>query len=503
MTDGRQDEPLLARHAVAAVRAGDPALALAAWTAVRARAPGDAEAVTGMAQALLLLDRLDEAAALADAAAADEATARAAALVRARIADRKRDWAASLGHWHTAAAMAPALPDAWIGASQALCKLGRADEADDVLLEALRGQPDHFGLRAAYCRAAETAQNWAEAGRRWSALRADLPDRPEAAAGLARALRGQGRLEEAEAAAMAAMRRFPAHVDAHVTYARIAMARLDWVEALRRWTAVGQRFPLHPSVAQSRAHCQARAALIDGTTQAPPDGHIDILAPAAGWTLDRGDTASVAKFLAQFESLGSSCEFGLVQRKYGAEPLGLLRWSNMQAPWLIQALEERFAGVGTREQTSIILLRDEYGAVDDRFKFGIHLGIKPSEATPDRVLASQCRRLAFLRDKLLAELDGQEKIFVFSAYRITDREVATIVERLSAYGPNLLLCVRAASEVHPAGSVEIASDRLVVGYSAQEALERRGAGWNIQFDAWLGFCETAWLLWAELRGTNT
>jgi hypothetical protein len=48
--------------------------------------------------------------------------------------------------------------------------------------------------------------------------------------------------------------------------------------------------------------------------------------------------------------------------------------------------------------------------------------------------------------------------------------------------------------------VHVASDRLVVGYTAQAALERRGAGWNINFDDWLTFCEAAWRLWAEVRG---
>ncbi len=444
------------------------------------------------------LGRLQDAAALAAAAAGDAATAKAAAVLRARIAERQRDWAEALVHWRALADMAPASADAWIGASQALCKLGRAGEADAMLQDAMRGQPDNAALMAAFCRVAEMARDWVEAGRRWNAAESRMPDRPEPACGTARTLLGQRKLEEAEASALSAMRRFPAHADAHVTYARVAMARLDWPEAVRRWTAAKQRFPTHPAVTQSLKYCEQRAIGSSGAAPASDEAKADLLAPAPGWTLDRNDKALVADFLAQFENLGSNCEFGLVQRKFGAEPLGLLRWANMQPHWLVRALAERFSGVGTEEQTSIIMLRNEYGAVDKRFKFGLHLRIRPDEAPPDRVLASQGRRLAFLRDKLLAELDGQEKIFVFSCFRITDRELAAISARLSAYGPNLLLCVRAATDAHPAGSVEVASDRLVVGYSAQAALERRGRGWNIPFDDWLRFCETAW----RVRGTR-
>jgi tetratricopeptide (TPR) repeat protein len=495
------DAAALARQAHAAIRAGDAARSLAAWAALRAHAPENTDALAGMGHALMRLGRIDEAEALAVSAAGVHATALVATTLRARIAERRRDWDAALGYWREVAEHAPDAPEAWIGASQALCRLGRPSDADALLDDGLRHQPGSKTLLAGLCRVAETAQDWPEALRRWTALRDLQPGLPDAAAGIARALHGQGRLDAAEAAAMAVMRRFPAHPDAHVIYARVAMARPDWPEAARRWAAAEQRFPMHPAVAGSRAFCEARARTVAGdflpSAEASP---IDILAPQSDWRLDRSDTAAVANFLMQFESLGSQCEFGLVQRKFGAEPLGLLRWSNMQPPWLIQALAARFAGVGTPEQTSIIMLRDEYGAQDQRFKFGIHLGIKSGESTPERVLKSQCRRIAFLRDKLLAELDGQEKIFVYVSHKLTDSDVAAIVGLLSDYGPNLLLCVRASTPSHPPGSVHVASDRLVVGYTAQAALERRGAGWNINFDDWLTFCEAAWRLWAEVRG---
>ncbi len=34
----------------------------------------------------------------------------------------------------------------------------------------------------------------------------------------------------------------------------------------------------------------------------------------------------------QFESLGQNCEFGLVQRRAGADPLGLLRFDSAPCP---------------------------------------------------------------------------------------------------------------------------------------------------------------------------
>jgi tetratricopeptide (TPR) repeat protein len=240
------DEAMMARQAHAALRAGDTARALETWAALRARAPCDEQAMSGMGNALFRLGRMEEAAALAESAAAGGAPGWAAALL-ARIAERRRDWPASLAHWRDAARHAPDAPEGWIGASQALCRLGRPVEADALLRDGLRRRPGNKALVAAFCRVAETMQDWAEAGRRWTALRDLQPALPDPAAGIARALHGEGRLDAAEAAATAAMRGFPDHAEAHVIYARIAMARPDWREAARRWATVEQRFPMHPA----------------------------------------------------------------------------------------------------------------------------------------------------------------------------------------------------------------------------------------------------------------
>jgi len=44
------------------------------------------------------------------------------------------------------------------------------------------------------------------------------------------------------------------------------------------------------------------------------------------------------------QSIGDNCEFGLVPRNAGAEPLGLLRFAGVPVRHLIRALEHRFEG---------------------------------------------------------------------------------------------------------------------------------------------------------------
>lgn len=47
----------------------------------------------------------------------------------------------------------------------------------------------------------------------------------------------------------------------------------------------------------------------------------------------------------RFESLGQNCEFGLLQRRCGAEPLGLLRFSSVRLERLIHGIRANFEGI--------------------------------------------------------------------------------------------------------------------------------------------------------------
>jgi hypothetical protein len=60
---------------------------------------------------------------------------------------------------------------------------------------------------------------------------------------------------------------------------------------------------------------------------------------------DPPDAISDRDLVLNFESIGDNCEFGLVQRMAGAEPLGLLRFSSTPLPLLVRALRARFDGL--------------------------------------------------------------------------------------------------------------------------------------------------------------
>jgi hypothetical protein len=192
--------------------------------------------------------------------------------------------------------------------------------------------------------------------------------------------------------------------------------------------------------------------------------------------------------LEAFESLGDNCEFGLVQRYFGAEPLGLLRWASIGSYELAEALSSRFAGVGDADITTLICSgSNEYVTRDQKYRMTMHTFIKCDSVSSETLHPQLMRRLAFLGRKLIEDLSNGEKIFVFKSIRgISDAEIALIAKALQQYGKNRLLCVREAGERHSPGSVAVAAPGVCVGYITK--FGHHGGSWNIDFDSWLSVC---------------
>jgi hypothetical protein len=187
--------------------------------------------------------------------------------------------------------------------------------------------------------------------------------------------------------------------------------------------------------------------------------------------LDKHESVEVSPaFFMKFESLGGSghgCEFGLVQRHYGAEPLSLLRWADIGIDCLCEALERRFDGVGDLEYTEIFPHdHQEYWTRDKRFHMAMRTFVKTSDIEPELMAVKVSGRLKFLKEKLVNDLISSEKIFVYrNMFRnLTDQELARLSAALSSYGTNFLLYIRYASVDHPGGTVIKAGPRLIIGY---------------------------------------
>src|SRR6185312_2886385 len=195
----------------------------------------------------------------------------------------------------------------------------------------------------------------------------------------------------------------------------------------------------------------------------------------------------------RFESSGDSCEFGLVQRKSGAEPLGLLRFSGVPLRHLIRALENRFEATADPQNIRLQVENGEYMVKLTKYDFIYHAHVLDGAMEPDALHQREVRRTRFLLSKLIADLEDPAKILVFRQNEpLLAHDLVMLRSALARYGASTLLWVTEEMPGHPAGTAELAEDRLLVGYVRW--LAPRLNAHQIDHPSWLSLCRQAYAL---------
>jgi hypothetical protein len=203
--------------------------------------------------------------------------------------------------------------------------------------------------------------------------------------------------------------------------------------------------------------------------------------------------ASPDQLMMQFESLGENCEFGLAQRRCGAEPLGLLRFASAPIEKLLAALEDRFEGMGEADQVEVRASEDqsEYLVVHRRFGFLYHPWVLVGDAEPEYIRRRETTRLPFLRRKLLEDLEEGRKIFVYHGMRrLSESEALRLLTAIRGYGPGTLLWVELHDATHRPGSVEAIRPGLFKAYIDRFAPSENAH--DLSLDCWIEICRNAY-----------
>lgn len=188
-----------------------------------------------------------------------------------------------------------------------------------------------------------------------------------------------------------------------------------------------------------------------------------------------------------FESLGENCEFGFVQRRMGAEPIGLFRFASIPLPQLIRGIGNQFSGIGERV---IAVSEGDYVLKDREYDISYHTRIM--EGDPAAIVRQQAPRLKFLARKLMEDIADGDKVFVFK-HETERHEVMPLLWAMRAIGKAKLLWV--TTRGGEPGTVRDLGGGLWRGYID------RFAPWSdtndLSFDAWQGVCRTAALMMVE------
>jgi tetratricopeptide (TPR) repeat protein len=472
------DRDLAAAYARTAQARGDKTEAAARWLAYRERFADDPLGYEMAGGLLLELGRTDDAEQVLTEGSWLQQPGSEVLRNHARAAQQRADWPEALRRWDTFREQYPHDPGGYSGASFARHQLAleQVRQADALMEEALRLFPSNGDIIGTYARLAQTRRAWLDALDRWQLCRQRLPDDPVGYSGAGEAYRVLGRFDDAEAVLVEGTRKSPAHPGILGTLARVAHDRHDWPAALDRWTAYLRLFP-DDSIAQSQLQLvlgelnrfeEAAALSAEPTTPRSEDG----LAPA--------------QLMLKFESLGQNCEFGVVQRHFGAEPLGLLRFSSTPHERLAAALNDGLAGVGEPENTTLAVQAGEYVTSDKRYHMLMHTFIRANDSDPQKRFDSFCRRLRYLRDKLLEDLAEARKIFVYSCEEpAPDEAIQALHASLCRSAQNRLLFVQSAEPRFAAGSFRQLDDGLMVGYVDRLSID------NPSFSSWLELCRAA------------
>jgi hypothetical protein len=200
-----------------------------------------------------------------------------------------------------------------------------------------------------------------------------------------------------------------------------------------------------------------------------------------------------------FESVGDNCELGLVQRRVGAEPLGLLRFSGAPLQSFLRALANRFHGIADPASVRVHEENGEFMVKLVRYDFYYHTDINVGDTTAEALHAQQCKTVAFLVQKFISDLEHPGKILVFRQNEpLLAADLADLRIALSAYGPSTLLWVQEACPGHPPGTVAVADERLLLGYVNR--LAPREDVPDLHLASWLSVLRNAHAIWSEPEG---
>jgi hypothetical protein len=383
-----------------------------------------------------------------------------------------------------ACSLMPLLDDAkpFIEAANRLEAAGQIAIAGALLSEAERQFPRDetvFTRRTDYIE----RHHGADAGfARWVMMSHRFSDRDRIVAGLVRRHREAGRLHAAETIVAEALAAKPDSQIQLVEAPLVARARGDLHETARRWQIALQRHPGWPEAV--RAHNIAVAELnvraLDSSLEssAPPASAND------GYLLgNKPDAARWRDLFMHFESLGDGCEFGAVQRHFGAELLGLFRWAAIAVPDLVRALDNGLEELLHSDDAFLIPYKLDYHLRVPRARFQMHTHVEPDN--PDAFLDQMRRRLHYLARKLLEDLRDGEKIFVFkdTVSPLSEFEISALHAAVRQHGSGQVLCVLAADGAHRVGSLERRDGGLWVGRMPPGSTHE-----NADTASWLKIC---------------
>jgi tetratricopeptide (TPR) repeat protein len=247
MHQGQKKYPRDARFAVGlgeiSYARGDHKMASERWGALRKNFPGVMQGYIRGAESLRTLDRLDEAEDLAKKAMDQFHEEIGGFLEYARIAAHRQDWGEALRRWEPIRDRFGYV-GAYVGAAQALTRLSRYDEAEEILEQARYRFGTNPSPLSELARVSEAKGDIPEAVQRWKSVLYRFPLDMLVYSSVSEAFERLHEPVEAETTLRAAIDRFPTESRPLFELAKLLQyQRRDFPAAAEAWAALRKTFP--------------------------------------------------------------------------------------------------------------------------------------------------------------------------------------------------------------------------------------------------------------------
>ena len=208
------------------------------------------------------------------------------------------------------------------------------------------------------------------------------------------------------------------------------------------------------------------------------------------------------KLFSRFTSLGDNCEFGLIQREVGLEPLDLFRFGGIRdIQNLIKAFNEDLRAFGTENDTEVYEAYGEWISTSNSYAVTFHTHRYAHDLSREDMRASEQKKLRYLARKALEDLEEGTKILVRKSNDvITDDEARALYRAVRRHGNCPILIVTQASGKTGLNTVEDWGDGLLRGYISHFSPYSEADSGSIE--EWRDLCGAALDLLTPKAGVN-
>jgi tetratricopeptide (TPR) repeat protein len=216
----------------------------------------------------------------------------------------------------------------------------------------------------------------------------------------------------------------------------------------------------------------------------------------------RPEQPELAGLMRKVESLGVSCELGLVQRHCAVESVGLFRFGYTPLDGLVRALEADLKDVGAIKSLRANQWYNlEYITVHRRYGFEVHTNHFADRIAKKDLLKKMSVHFGFLARKFLEELGTGEKLFVYRSENHTpsSEDALRLSNAMCRFGEPVLLWVELTDDPAKFGTVEwTVPGRVITGYLDWFAKTTYAGA--MSFDYWVKLLQAAVALWEDMPG---